>query len=45
MVVHPFNSNTWEEEAGELEASPVSSKTARATERDPVSRGKVPMEG
>jgi hypothetical protein len=41
MVAHAFNPSTWEAEAGsEFEASlvyRVSSRTARATQRNPVS--------
>jgi hypothetical protein len=46
MAVHAFNPNTWEAEAGgslEFEASlvyRVSSRTARATQRNPVSKKK-----
>jgi hypothetical protein len=42
MVAHAFNPSTWEAEAGsEFEASlvyRVSSRTARATQRNPVSK-------
>jgi hypothetical protein len=43
MVVHTFNPSTWEAEAGgfEFEASlvyRVSSRTAKATQRNPVSK-------
>jgi hypothetical protein len=41
MVVHAFNPSTWEAEAGEFEASlvyRVSSRTAKATQRNPVSK-------
>jgi hypothetical protein len=46
VVVHTFNPSTWEAEAGgfsEFEASlvyKVSSRTARATQRNPVSKNK-----
>jgi hypothetical protein len=46
VVVHAFNPSTWEAEAGgsfEFEANlvyKVSSRTARAIQRDPVSRKK-----
>jgi hypothetical protein len=46
MVAHAFNPSTWEAEAGgfsEFEASlvyRVSSRTARATQRNPVSKNK-----
>jgi hypothetical protein len=45
-MVHDFNPSTWEAEAGkisEFEASlvyRVSSRTARATQRNPVSKNK-----
>jgi hypothetical protein len=47
VVVHAFNPITWEAEAGkflEFEASlvyKVSSRTARATQRNPVSKNKT----
>jgi hypothetical protein len=46
VVAHAFNPSTWEAEAGgshEFEASlvyKVSSRTARATQRNPVSKKK-----
>jgi hypothetical protein len=46
VVAHTFNPSTWEAEAGgflEFKASlvyRVSSRTARATRRNPVSKGK-----
>ena len=45
MVAHAFNPSTWEAEAGgsEFEASlvyRVSSRTARATQRNPVSKNR-----
>jgi hypothetical protein len=46
VVVHDFNPSTWKAEAGgflEFEASlvyKVSSRTARATQRNPVSKKK-----
>jgi hypothetical protein len=46
MVAHAFNPSTWEAETGrisEFEASlvyKVSSRTARATQRNPVSKNK-----
>jgi hypothetical protein len=36
VVVHAFNLSTWEAEAGEF----LSSRTARATQRNPVSAKK-----
>jgi hypothetical protein len=36
VVVHAFNPSTWEAEAGGF----LSSRTARATQRDPVSKNK-----
>jgi hypothetical protein len=45
MVVHTFNPSTWEAETGgsEFETSlvyRVSSRTARATQRNPISKKK-----
>jgi hypothetical protein len=45
MLAHTFNPSTWEAEAGEFLSlrpawSTVSSRTARATQRNPVSGGK-----
>ena len=46
MVVHAFNPSTWEAEAGEFLSSEaslvykVSSRTARAIKRNPVSKNK-----
>jgi hypothetical protein len=43
MVSHAFNLSTWKAEAGGFEASlvyRVSSRTARATQRNPVSKKK-----
>ena len=46
IVAHPFNPNTWEAEAGdpcEFNASliyRVSSRTAKATQKDPVPKEK-----
>ena len=45
MVAHIFNPSTWEAEAGRFLSSrpawsTVSSRTARATQRNPVSGGK-----
>jgi hypothetical protein len=46
VVVHAFNPSTWEAEAGRfLSSRPawsrVSSRTARATQKDPVSENKT----
>jgi hypothetical protein len=46
VVVHAFNPNTWEAEAdGFLNSRPawstVSARTARATQRNPVSKNKT----
>jgi hypothetical protein len=46
MVAHAFNPSTWEAEAGRFLSSEaslvykVSSRTARATQRNPVSKNK-----
>jgi hypothetical protein len=51
VVAHAFNPSTWEAEAGgfsEFEASlvyRVSSRTARATQRNPVSKKKKMRSG
>jgi hypothetical protein len=37
VVVHAFNPSTWEAEAGEF----LSSRSARATQRNPVSKKKT----
>jgi hypothetical protein len=38
VVVHAFNPSTWEAEVVDFGVRGVSSRTARATQRNPVSR-------
>jgi hypothetical protein len=40
VVAHAFNPSSWEAEAGKFLVYRVSSRTARATQKNPVSKNK-----